>query len=86
MLPLRIAVSLVNLLIAPTLYVKGAIVGAGPGWPIVFRVASVNDGSEAVPSSQTQFKPTFAVQSVRNESTNGGIVSNPYIDFEDINA
>lgn len=82
---LRTTTSSLYLLIIPTLYVKGAIEGAGPGWPIVFRVVSVDDGSEAVPSVQTQFKPTFAVQNVKNESGNPATVSGSYIDFEDVN-
>jgi hypothetical protein len=85
-LELRIAVSSVYLLIIPTLLAKGYVEGAGPGWPIVFRVVSVDNGEEPVPSEQTEFKPTFALQSVRNESTNQAMVSNPYIDFEDVNA
>ena len=86
LLALRTAVSSVYLLIIPTLYVKGLIEGAGPGWPIVFRVASVDDGEEPVSSVQTQSKPAFALQSVRNESDNVSAISKPYIDFEEVNA
>jgi len=86
LLSLRTTVSSVYLLITPTLYVKGAIEGAGPGWPIVFRVTSVDDGEEPVSSSQTKSSPSFEIQSVTNESNNVATVSKPYIDFEDVNA
>jgi hypothetical protein len=86
LLSLRTTDSSVYLLITPTLHVKGAIEGAGPGWPIVFRVASVDDGEEPVSSSQTKSAPSFALQSVTNESNNVATVSKPYIDFEDVNA
>jgi hypothetical protein len=61
-------------------------VGAGPGWPIVFRAGVVNDGDEDVPSSQTLFEPSFSLPSVTTEDSGQPIVSKPHITFKVSNA
>jgi hypothetical protein len=83
---LRYSISSVNLLIIPTISVRAYVEGAGPGWPIIFSVVSVTNGDEPVSSSQTQMKPSFAVQSTTNETGGSSAVTDPYITFKEINA
>jgi hypothetical protein len=83
---LRYSISSVNLLIIPTISVRAYVEGAGPGWPIIFSVVSVTNGDEPVSSSQTQMKPSFAVQSTTNETGGSSAVTDPYIAFKEINA
>jgi hypothetical protein len=82
----RITTGSLTLLIIPTISLRGAIVGAGPGWPIVFSLGVVNDGDEAVSSSQTLFEPLFSLPSATTEAIGQPTVTKPYITFKVSNA